>query len=82
MNAIKKYAGIIWIALGPLAIYYLIKTAAGEIDRKPVMDTWIQWGVFTFVALPIAAGMMIFGYFALRGEYDQLPEETNKGLID
>lgn len=81
MNAIKKYAGIIWIALGPLAIYYLIKTAAAEIERKPVMDTWIQWGVFTFVAIPIAIGMMIFGYYALRGEYDHLPEESDDGLI-
>jgi hypothetical protein len=33
MNTVKKYAGILWIILGPLAIYYLIKTAAEEIAK-------------------------------------------------
>ena len=32
MNAIKKYAGLIWMLLGPLAIYYLVKTLAGYLD--------------------------------------------------
>jgi hypothetical protein len=81
MNAIKKYAGLVWMLIGPLAIYYLVKTAAGEIEKKPMLDTWIQWGVFTIVALPIAAGMVIFGYYAWQGEYDHLPEESDKGLI-
>lgn len=77
MNTVKKYAGIIWMLLGPLAIYYLIKTAAAEISRKPMLDTWIQWGVFTTVALPIAIGMVLFGYYALQGEYDHLPEDSD-----
>ena len=39
MNSIKKIAGVIWILLGPLDVYYLIKTAAAEIAKKPVIDT-------------------------------------------
>ncbi len=78
MNQVKRYAGIIWIVLGPLAIYYLIKTAADEISKKPVMDTWIQWGVFVVVAFPIAIGMVIFGYYALQGDYDQLPADSGE----
>jgi ACR3 family arsenite transporter len=27
-------------------------------------------------SIPIAIGLMIFGYFALRGEYDHLPENS------
>jgi len=46
MNLIKKFTGVIWILAGPLAIYYLVKTAASEISKKPVIDTKIQWGVF------------------------------------
>jgi len=76
MNAIKKYAGIIWILLGPVAIYYLIKTAAEEITKKPVIDTKIQWIVFVVIFIPIAIGLMIFGYYALKGEYDRLPESS------
>ena len=78
MNKIKRYAGILWILLGPLAMYYLIKTAAGEIAAKPVIDTKIQWGVFVLVLLPIAAGLVVFGYYALRGEYDHLPETSTE----
>ena len=69
MNTIKKLAGIIWIVAGPLAIYYLVKTAAGEIAKKPVIDTKIQWGVFIGVFIPIAIGFVIFGYYAVKGEY-------------
>ena len=76
MNAIKKYTGVIWILLGPVAIYYLIKTAAEEIAKKPVIDTKIQWIVFVVIFIPIAIGIMIFGYYALKGEYDRLPESS------
>ncbi|MBS1577341.1 MAG: hypothetical protein JST09_18740 [Bacteroidetes bacterium] len=78
MNSIKKFAGIIWILAGPLAIYYLIKTAVSEIAKKPVIDTKIQWGVFIIIFIPIAIGIMIFGYYALKGEYDQLPGNSKE----
>ncbi|MEJ0102520.1 MAG: DUF6814 family protein [Bacteroidota bacterium] len=78
MNTIKKIAGIIWIVAGPLAIYYLIKTAAGEISKKPVIDTKIQWGIFIGIFIPIAIGFMIFGYYALKGEYNRLPENSSE----
>lgn len=76
MNSIKKILGIVWIILAPLVMYFLIKTALSEIAKKPLIDTKIQWGVFIVVFIPIAIGMMIFGYYALKGEYDKLPEST------
>ena len=78
MNQIKRYLGIIWMLLGPVAIYYLIKTAAEEIAKKPVIDTKIQWAVFVVVFIPIAIGMVIFGYYALKGEYDHLPANSKE----
>ncbi len=78
MNQIKRLAGVLWIILGPVAMYYLIKTAAAEIAAKPEIDTKIQWGVFVTVFLPIAAGLVIFGYYAFKGEYDQLPESSRE----
>jgi len=78
MNAIKKFAGILWILAGPLAIYYLVKTGAAEIAKKPVIDTKIQWGIFIIIFIPIAIGLMIFGYYALQGEYDSLPESSKE----
>ena len=76
MNNIKKISGIIWILLGPFAIFYLIKTAASEIAKKPVIDTKIQWIVFVTIFIPIAIGLMIFGWYALKGYYDHLPESS------
>jgi purine-cytosine permease-like protein len=76
MNSVKKYAGILWIILGPIAIYYLIKTAAEEIAKHPVIDTKIQWIVFVVIFIPIAIGLMIFGWYARKGEYDKLPENS------
>jgi len=78
MNTIKRIAGVLWIILGPLAIYYLVKTAIGEINKKPVIDTKIQWAVFVIVFIPIAIGIMIFGYYAIKGEYDHLPESSTE----
>lgn len=76
MNSIKKYSGIIWLLLGPLAIYYLIATAISEIQKKPVIDTKIQWIVFVAIFIPIAIGLMIFGWYAWKGEYEHLPESS------
>jgi len=78
MNKIKRMAGIIWMALGPLASFYLIKTALEEIAAKPNIDTKIQWGVFVAVFIPIAFGIVIFGYYAFKGEYDHLPESSEE----
>lgn len=76
MNTLKKWLGIVWMLLGPLAIYFLIKTAISEITRSPVIDTKIQWGVFVVIFIPIAFGITIFGYYAWKGEYDHLPESS------
>ena len=78
MNSIKRFAGILWIILGPVAIFYLIKTAAEEITKKPVIDTKIQWIVFIVIFIPIAIGLMIFGWYAFKGEYDRLPESSTE----
>jgi hypothetical protein len=76
MNSIKRYAGLLWMVMGPVAIFYLIKTAAEEIIKKPVIDTKIQWSVFVAIFIPIAIGLMVFGWYALKGEYDHLPESS------
>jgi hypothetical protein len=71
MNQLKRILGLFWIILGPLAVFYLIKTGAAEIAKKPVIDTKIQWGVFIGVFIPVAIGFVIFGYYSLKGEYDK-----------
>lgn len=64
--------------MGPAAIFYLIKTASEEITKKPVLDTKIQWIVFVVIFIPVVIGLMIFGWYALKGEYDHLPESSKE----
>jgi len=64
--------------IAPVAIYYLITTALEEIAKKPVIDTKIQWMVFVIIFIPIAIGLMIFGWYALKGEYDHLPASSKE----
>ncbi|HVU98851.1 MAG TPA: hypothetical protein VHE34_26695 [Puia sp.] len=71
MNLLKKALGFVWIALGPLILIYLIKTGVAEIAKKPGIDAKIQWGVFIVIFIPIAVGIVLFGYYALKGEYDK-----------
>jgi len=71
METLKRYAGLVWMALGPLSIAFLIRTATAEIAKKPVVDTMIQWGVFVVIFIPIAIGLVIFGWYAWKGEYDE-----------
>ena len=71
MKQIKRIAGFLWMALGPLAVFFLVRTAWGEIATKPSADAWIQWGVFVVVFIPIAFGFTLFGYYAVKGEYDE-----------
>jgi purine-cytosine permease-like protein len=82
LNSLKKYLGIVWILLGPLGIIYLISTALSEIAKKPVIDTKIQWIVFVGVFIPIAIGMMVFGWYALQGEYEKLPASSEEIIQD
>ena len=78
MNRIKKFSGLLWMALSPIVIYLLVSTALTEIARHPVIDTKIQWGVFIVVFIPICFGFFLFGLFAWRGEYAHLPEDSSE----
>lgn len=74
MDILKKTLGIVWMVLGPVVLFYLVKTGAAEVAKaeaaqKSVLDAKIQWGVFIIVFIPIAFGLVLFGYYALKGEY-------------
>jgi len=78
MNTLKRLLGFVWIILGPAIIFYLCLTALREITNKPTADTIIQWSVFVFISIPIGVGLVIFGWYASKGEYSQLPENSEE----
>jgi len=78
MNSIKKYLGLVWIALAIYSYSILLKTAIERIRLVPTTDTIIQWSIFAIIFLPIALGFIMFGWMALKGAYDQLPESSEE----
>lgn len=78
MNALKKYLGIIWLLLAPVVIYFLINRAVVHIDPagKKDINNPVIWIIIIAIFTPIAIGLMIFGWYALKGEYDHLPESS------
>jgi hypothetical protein len=70
--------GLLWIVVGVVVYIILLKTAIAQISAKPVMDTIIQWSIFTIIFLPITIGFLIFGWLAFKGAYDKLPISSDE----
>ncbi|MCA6363474.1 MAG: hypothetical protein IM638_10585 [Bacteroidetes bacterium] len=75
MNTVKKLIGAILLLLAPALVWLMtgqamdkISKAAEGTDRTNVS---LQWGIILFIFIPVSIGMMIFGWYALKGEYNE-----------
>jgi len=71
MNSIRKLLGFAWILLGPAAVLFLLYEAYKRISEKPTQDVYLPWIIIITIFTPIAIGLVIFGYYAMKGEYDE-----------
>ena len=80
MNTLKKYLGLIWLLLGPVVIYFLVSGAITNIDPagKKDINNPVIWIIIIAIFTPIAIGLMIFGWYAWKGEYEHLPESSGE----
>lgn len=80
MNSVKKILGYVWILLGPVIILFLVQQAiekiAGAAEGIARTNTTLQWFIIILIFIPICAGLVIFGYYGVKGEYDRLPERS------
>lgn len=76
MNQLKRVLGLLWLVLGPVLFFILLKSAAHNIDTngKGDINKPLPWIIIITIFLPIVIGFMIFGWYAWKGEYDKLPE--------
>lgn len=72
MNSLKRLAGLVWMALAAYAMYLMVHQAGTEFGKSPALDTRIFWYTIIPVFTPIMIGLGLFGYYCLKGEYDQL----------
>jgi len=71
MNSIRKLLGFVWILLGPAAVLFLLYEAYNKISEKPTQDVYLPWIIIIIIFTPIAFGLVIFGYYAIKGDYDE-----------
>jgi hypothetical protein len=80
MNAVKRILGIVWMLVGPAVVFFLISGAIDNIDPNGSKDinNPVIWVIIIGIFTPIAIGLVIFGWYAFKGEYDRLPESSSE----
>lgn len=80
MNLLKRIMGFVWMIIAPVVIYFLVMGAVNNISSTGTKDINkpIPWVIIITIFTPIAVGLMIFGYYAIKGEYDKLPESSEE----
>lgn len=79
MNQVKRILGLVWMALAPSIIYFLGSQALlkiGAATEATKSNVMLQWAIILIIFTPICIGFFIFGYYAIKGEYDHLPENS------
>lgn len=72
MNQLKKFLGVIWIALG-LVVAYFGLTVFGIPKLTSGKQEDLVFGIIIcFILLPVVAGgLLIFGKYSMQGEYHE-----------
>ncbi len=79
MNMLKRVMGFIWMIIAPVVIYVLVTGAVHNIGNGVKdINKPIPWIIIITIFTPIAFGLMIFGFYALKGEYDKLPKSSEE----
>jgi hypothetical protein len=78
MNSVKRILGYLWILIGIASIIILIAGAIQNIDLhgKADINKPVPWIIIIAIFTPIAIGLIIFGYYAIKDEYKSLPSDS------
>ena len=73
MNQLKKTMGFVWIIIAPIIIFFLISGAVHNIGHgNKDINKPIPWIIIITIFTPIAVGLMIFGWYSIKGEYNDI----------
>lgn len=71
MNTLKRYLGILWLALAALCGYFTVTSLGIPKLTSGKTDDLVFGIIIVFVLMPIIVGGLVrFGLYALQGEYD------------
>ncbi len=80
MSALKRYFGLIFLLIAPIVIYELVDGAVQNINPagKKDINNPVIWIIIIVIFTPPAIGLVIFGWYAFKGEYDHLPKGSKE----
>jgi heme/copper-type cytochrome/quinol oxidase subunit 2 len=82
MNTIKRILGVVWIVLAPVLVIFMFNQASEKVAAATEgiarTNTLLQWAIILIIFIPICVGLVIFGLYAVKGEYDHLPESSDE----
>lgn len=80
MNSLKKSLGALWIMAGIAVLVLLVAGAVLNIDSSGTKDinNPVIWVIIIAIFTPISIGLIIFGWYAIKGEYDRLPTNSTE----
>jgi hypothetical protein len=74
MGIIKKVVGFLCMLLAPTAAWLLtsegLKKIAAALPADKTNAT-TQWSILILIFLPVMAGLLIFGWYAVQGEFEE-----------
>ena len=78
MDKLKRLLGIVWMFIGPVLFIMLLISAINNINghAKGDISNPIPWIIILAIFLPIAIGLSIFGWYALKGNYDRIHDDA------
>jgi uncharacterized membrane protein len=73
MNAIKRILGLVWLLLAAAAAYFCIFIFGLPKFNTGKQDDLVFGIIILFILTPlIVLGLATFGYYSLKGEYDNV----------
>ena len=80
MDTIKKLTGICCMLLAPAMVIFMMMQAWNRVGLAAAgivkTNTALQWGIILLVFIPVCAGLFLFGYYAMKGEYKRIPKSS------
>lgn len=74
MQILKRFTGIVWILLGAGVVGLAVWRAIFELGTNSSTDSLVFWIIVLAVLVPIiGASLILFGWFALQNEYEEIP---------
>jgi hypothetical protein len=75
---IKKAAGLLWMLIGPVTIFILLSGAIKNISVGGQGDIHkpLPWIIIITIFTPVAIGLVIFGWYAWKGEYEETQQKS------